>query len=247
MEEPLAEDAPAEAPAEEAPAEEAPAVEAPAEEAPAVEAPAEEAPAAEAPAEEAPPAEEVPVEKLLAEEPAGDGVIAAGTVLLAEASVWSYLYEGEAPAPEWKDVDFDATSWPTGEALLGWGRSDLATEVTTNLSPRPGSIYLRATFEIPAGQLPAGGITLVTRADDGIIVFMNGVEVGRSNLVEEGEIGHDSYALSSQTAADVEANPVTIDVPASALVEGLNVIAAQVVSNHRNAPTVSFDLSATVK
>jgi hypothetical protein len=102
------------------------------------------------------------------------------------------------------------------------------------------------TKPLAAGGIPQGGLELTTRADDGVIVFVNGVEVGRSNL-PTGTVGHSTYASSAPSTATATASPVKITVPASALREGANVITAQVQSNYRGTPSKSFALSAVVK
>lgn len=173
--------------------------------------------------------------------------VAAGTVLLAPSSTWSYTFPVEAPAAGWSGAAFDAASWTTAAAPFGWGSSPtIATQVTTTATPKPSSVYFRAGFDVPAGQSLPEGIRLTTRADDGIIVFVNGTEVGRSNLIA-GQIGHTTYANSAPSTAAALATAVAIDVPASVLVSGTNSIAVQVVSNYRNSPSVSFDLSAVAR
>jgi hypothetical protein len=168
-----------------------------------------------------------------------------GAAFVAAGSTWSYRYEADAPPSNWRDVTFDDSSWVTGAALFGWGGDPaIATQLTTSVSPKPSSVYFRTGFTIGAGAVPAGGATITTHADDGIIVFVNGVEVGRSNLVA-GTITHTTYANSAPSTTTARANPVTFTVPASVLVEGTNVIAVQVVSNYRSSPTLSFELTAT--
>ena len=111
------------------------------------------------------------------------------------------------------------------------------------MSPKPSSVYFRNSFTLAAGSIPAAGIRLTTYADDGIIVFVNGVEVGRSNLIA-GTITNTTYANSAPTTAAAIAAPVTFDVPVSVLIAGVNTIAVQVVSNYRSSPNLSFELSA---
>ncbi|MCU1545965.1 MAG: hypothetical protein JWP30_1065 [Homoserinimonas sp.] len=179
-----------------------------------------------------------------ADPPAG---LPSGTLLVANDSTWSYLIQADAPAAEWASSGFNSTVWPTGASVLGWGTTGLGTEITTTVTPKPLAVYFRHSFTIPTGQLPAGGVRLTTRADDGIVIYVNGVEVGRSNI-SDGPIGHNTYAISARSTATATApaNAVTIDVPASALAEGLNVISAQVVSNYRATPNKTFALTAVV-
>jgi hypothetical protein len=163
---------------------------------------------------------------------------------VAAGSAWSYRFEADAPAATWRDIAFDDSTWATGNGLFGWGTyAGIVTQLTTTATPKPISVYFRNEFTIAAGQIPAAGITLTTHADDGIVVYVNGVEAGRSNLVA-GTITHTTYANSAPNTTAALAAPVTFTVPASALVEGTNVISVQVVSNYRSSPSLSFELTA---
>ena len=170
----------------------------------------------------------------------------SGTTVLPAGSSWSYFQQVNAPASTWQSPGFDASSWPKGSAPLGWGTSSLATVIPSPATTRPLASYFIATFTIPTGGVPSSGLTLTTRADDGVIVFVNGGEVGRSNL-PTGAITQNTYALTAPSTATAVANPVSFVVPASALHEGTNVIAAQVQSNYHATPNGSFDLAAVVR
>ncbi len=62
-------------------------------------------------------------------------------------------------------------------------------------SARALTSYHRTKFTIPAGA-KYGTVTLKTRADDGVAVYVNGTEVGRSNL-PGGTVTSGTYALSA--------------------------------------------------
>ena len=167
----------------------------------------------------------------------------AATVFVENGSTWSYYHQVTAPASDWLTPSFDSSAWPTGKGALGWGTGPIVTQIPAPSSPRPLATYFRASFTVPAGGIPAAGLTLTTRADDGVIVFVNGTEVGRANL-PSGPITSSTYALSAPSTTTAVANPVQFTVPASLLQEGTNVIAAEVQSNYKSTPSVSFDLRA---
>ena len=85
-------------------------------------------------------------------------------------------------------------------------------------------------------------LTLTTRADDGIAVYVNGTEVGRSNL-PSGTLTSTTYAGSAPSTATALASPVTFSVPPSLLVNGTNTVAVEVHSNYRLTPSMSMDLA----
>ncbi|GAB3406172.1 hypothetical protein GCM10027515_20430 [Schumannella luteola] len=189
---------------------------------------------------------EDPVDPGAPTDPGAGGALPAGTTLLAPGSSWSYSYPVDAPAADWRTAAFDAGSWATGAAPVGWGSASIATTVTATATPKPSSLYFRGGFDLAAGASVPNGLTVTTRADDGIIVFLNGTEIGRSNLIP-GTIGHNTYANSAPSTAAAVASPVVFDVPANLVVSGRNTIAVQVVSNYRSSPSVSFDLGVVVK
>ena len=178
--------------------------------------------------------------------PAPGVALASGTVLVESASTWAFSQPTGSPATDWAGAAFDSSSWATGQAPLGWGTGDIATQLPAAAGSRPLASYYRRSFDIPKGSVPSGGLTLTTRADDGVVVYVNGTEVGRAN-VPTGPVTSSTYATAAPSTAAAEASPVTITVPASLLVDGTNVIAAQVQSNYKSTPNTSFDLKAVVK
>ncbi|HLS13036.1 MAG TPA: hypothetical protein VK095_00835, partial [Beutenbergiaceae bacterium] len=79
---------------------------------------------------------------------------------------------------------------------------------------------------------------------DGVVVFVNGVEVGRANM-GQGSLHNNSYATVAPQTATAVANPVTFEVPAEVLVAGENLIAVSTHGNYRATPNLTFDLSFT--
>jgi len=186
-----------------------------------------------------------PVEPTDPEEPTTpDEPSPVSTQVIADGSTWTYSYAAEAPAGDWKAIEYDDAAWSNGAAPLGWGHTVLGTTLS-GVDPRPLTSYFRSAFEITDPSAYAS-LTLTTRADDGIAVYVNGTEVGRSNL-PSGALNHNSYATTAPNAATALANPVTFTVPASLLVSGENVISVEVHSNWRSTPSSSFELEATAQ
>lgn len=175
-------------------------------------------------------------------EPVGPTV---DTVVVADNASWSWRYVSTAPPSNWKTSSYDASTWAVGGAVLGFGGS-----VTTNIdtfattSERPITAYFRRTFEV-TNLASVQGLQLRTVANDGVVVYVNGVEVGRSNM-PTGTIGHATYALSSPSTSTANNSPYIIDVPTSLLVEGTNLVTAETHVKYRGTPDVSFNLRATL-
>ena len=172
-------------------------------------------------------------------------VVDPGTLpveVIPAGSAWAHHYETDAPPSDWKDASFDDSSWANGPAPLGWGSSDLGTELTA-AGTKPLTAYFRHSFTIDdATQIAA--LDLTTRADDGVVLYVNGTEVGRANM-PTGTISHGTYATAAPRTADAIANPLTLTAPGNLLVSGENVITAEVHLNYRSTPTLSYDLEAT--
>ncbi len=112
--------------------------------------------------------------------------------LIEEGSVWKYLDTGVNPPSTWKQTTFNDASWQTGTAPLGYG-DDLGGGTIVsfggNAQQKHISYYFRKSFTLPAGAEYAGGgelsftrVKLTCRRDDGVIIYLNGVEILRNNI-----------------------------------------------------------------
>ena len=165
------------------------------------------------------------------------------TTLISAGAAWSYLYDGTAPDEDWTTPEFDDSDWTTGQAPLGWGHSDLGTELTTTVTPTPLVSFHRRTFDIDDASV-IETLELTTRADDGIVIHINGTEVARQH-VDDGPVDANTYANTPVSASQALANPLTITVPGHLITTGTNVITTSVHSNWRSTPSHSFELEAT--
>ena len=172
---------------------------------------------------------------------------AQAQTIVAAGSSWSWLFDDTVTVPAaWKDVDFDASSWRTGAAALGWGTGPIATNIDVPAgTTRAVTSYHRRTFQV-ADPGAFTRLTLTTRADDGVAIYVNGTEVARSNL-PAGALTRSTYATAAPSTASAAANEVVVDVPTSLLRSGTNVIAAEVHSNYRSTPSTSFDASLVAR
>ncbi|AWB91326.1 fibrinogen-like YCDxxxxGGGW domain-containing protein [Aeromicrobium chenweiae] len=169
---------------------------------------------------------------------------ASTTPLVAAGSTWSYFFDnGSAVPAAWTTSESATSGWRTGAAPLGWGTSGpIATSIDVPAGgTRALTSYYRRSFSVPAASA-VKKLTLLTRADDGVAVYVNGVEVARSNL-PTGALTAGTYASTAFSTAAAIGKPVTVDVPPSVLRNGTNSIAVEVHSNYRATPNTSMDLS----
>lgn len=152
--------------------------------------------------------------------------------LMPLGGTWRYWDQGSV-ADGWAGPDFDDSAWPTGAAPLGYGDAQ-ATVVSYGTDPYAKHVttWFRARVDLPAVDLRAAAVRLVR--DDGAVVYLDGVEVARSNL-PEGAIGPDTLATAGVGDSE-ETQVFSFEVDPALLGAGSHVIAVEV---HQAAPDSS--------
>ena len=105
--------------------------------------------------------------------------------IISLGSVWKYDQSGVNNGTEWRDPNFDDSAWNEGPGIFG-------KEGASNKMPDPGfqtpwttggkyTYYLRKEFEwgIP---FRSANIIMDGLFDDGIVVYLNGKEIGRNSM-----------------------------------------------------------------
>jgi hypothetical protein len=108
------------------------------------------------------------------------------TSLIPAGSTWKYLDNGSDQGTAWRQPSFDDSSWPSGAAPLGnvpeGDRRVIATTITSGpFGAHIITYYFRKSFDVPNPSAFAD-LTLQLRRDDGAIIYLNGVEIVRSNM-----------------------------------------------------------------
>jgi hypothetical protein len=163
----------------------------------------------------------------------------AGTgVLVASGDTWKWLDGRSGTAAGWSAAGFDDSGWAAGPSQLGFGDGDEQTVL-----PSGGTAYyFRRTFEVPdPSKVTTLRLGLVR--DDGAAVYVNGVEVLRSNL-PAGPLTPATLAPVAIGGAD-EGAWTEVDVPVSLLTAGTNTVAVEVHQQSAASSDVSFDLRLT--
>jgi hypothetical protein len=158
------------------------------------------------------------------------------TFLIAPGAVWRYS-DGSTVASGWHQPGFDDSAWASGPAPLGYG-DDQATWIASGTEAnRPPAAWFRTTFE--AGVAPIE-LELGIVRDDAAIVWLNGVEVARSNLAP----GADSDDLALTTISDeFEWRWTNYTLDPALLNEGTNTLAVEVHQAALDSSDLRFDLS----
>jgi len=156
--------------------------------------------------------------------------------LVPEGADWKYFDHVDSDQGAWFSTLFDDGSWASGPAELGYGDGDEATGIYTGNREVISSYYFRHTFNSPAAY---DNLTLNVVRDDGCVVYLNGVEIGRSNM-PGGTIYWDTWAAGVTTN---ENSWWDIPIDSSVTIQpGINVLAVSVHQAHSTSSDVSFDL-----
>ena len=167
-------------------------------------------------------------------------VRAGGLTLVSADSAWRYLDDQTDPGPTFRMPAFDDSGWSNGVAPFGFGDGDEATLIRWKIAEVPIiTAYFRHQFVCP-NPANFSGIMLRLLRDDGGIVYLNGVEVFRSNM-PVGEVNYRTYAAGSvATGPEESVIFFPTNLPPYVLVEGTNTLAVEV---HQITQFSSTDLS----
>jgi len=137
----------------------------------------------------------------------------------------------------WSASGFNDSSWLSGVAKLGFG-GDSETTVIGDGTNGYVTFYFRKTFNVsPASAFQS----LIARmiVDDGVVVYLNGTEVLRYN-VPAGSIDYLTEA-SAPVEGSAETSFVTNIFNASLLLNGINVLAAEVHQHDTNSTDLGWE------
>ena len=163
------------------------------------------------------------------------------TTVIPAGSTWKYFDQGVDLGTAWRDPTFDDSSWPSGQAIFGYGNGNELTVVSFGDDPSNKHVttYFRRTFVVD--NPPAIGTMILSLLyDDGIVAYLNGFEVARGNMPPTHDF--DTFAAAAIGGADESDYNLTAVV--NLLVQGENVLAAEVHQSSRTSSDLSFDLGA---
>ena len=170
----------------------------------------------------------------------GDGPGGGGTPLIAAGAVWRFLDDGSDQGTLWTGGGFDDSLWGSGPAELGYGDTQVTTVASGAPGPKHVTTYFRHTFD--ASEAGFFTLDLSVLRDDGAVIYVNGVEVVRTNM-PAGVIGYTTLAAGGAGGGESTFFPFT--VPDVALAATGNVIAAEIHQVTTASSDISFNLTLT--
>ena len=162
------------------------------------------------------------------------GAAASPLALLPFGSNWTWAADNGAIPPNWKTAGF---SGQVGPAELGWGDGDEATVIDN----APMTHYFQTQVQIPTDPgLKALKVNL--KRDDGAVVYLDGLEVMRSNIAP-GPVDATTRAAGYVWGTDEKAVYSRIVPLAAGIAVGTHRISAELHQQGAGNGDATFDLS----
>jgi hypothetical protein len=165
--------------------------------------------------------------------------IHAAETLIPLGATWRYRDLAVDLGTAWRETNYNDNAWAAGPSQLGFGDGDEATMV--NIGPMNGrysTIYFRHTFSVTnRGNITNVALRLLR--DDGAVVYLNGVEVLRSNMPESPSTYGTWSAVPAAGAEENQFFPAAI--PPAHLRSGTNVMAVEIHQSDAASSDLSFD------
>jgi len=159
----------------------------------------------------------------------------ASYMLIGGNGAWRYLPGEEQLPGDWSEPGFDDSAWSRGPAGIGYGDGDDLTELA-DMRNRYVSVFCRKSFWIDCpAELSLAVLTAVY--DDGLVLYLNGEELGRANM-PGGSVSRNTTASRS-----VESAVASLDIDGGLLRQGENVLAVSVHNSSRDSSDLSFMLT----
>ena len=124
--------------------------------------------------------------------------------LIPKKSVWKYFDKGSTPSNQgfinWRSITYNDSEWSEGPGRFGFGSSsDIGTRTTrvTEEGVFVITTYFRHEFNLDSLD-GIEGMKLSLNRDDGAVVYLNGVEILRSNMPE----GSITFSTLSEAVVD---------------------------------------------
>ena len=137
-------------------------------------------------------------------------------------------------------MDFNDGGWPSGAAQLGYGDGDETTVIGwgPDSNHRYVTTWFRRSFSLDDPSVFASLLVRLLR-DDGGVVYLNGLEVFRSNVGGGAPI-YQMLAPAAALPADETSFYYSTNIPPALLRAGTNVLAVEI---HQNTVNSAADLS----
>jgi len=165
--------------------------------------------------------------------------IVTAVPIFGSGAEWRFLDDGSDQGSDWKQPGFIDSTWGSGASPLGYGDDQIATVIGFGgVSTRKHiTTYFRKLVNIPDANRFQRFLVRLQR-DDGAIIYVNGVEVIRSQM-PEGPIAF--FTRASGGAGEDSIYEFEID--GSYFSKGLNLIAVELHQQYPGSHDLLLDMS----
>ena len=165
------------------------------------------------------------------------------TNLFEFGETWNYLDTGVDQGTAWRSSSFDDSAWSSNVGQFGYGNNGETTTVNFGGVGNEKYIttYFRKTFNVPAGNYVSATLNLIR--DDGVVVYLDGVEIGRDNfdyLPANAPIDFDTPA-GDAIGGTSEDTPISFPINLGSLEPGNHTLAIEVHQASITSSDLSFD------
>jgi hypothetical protein len=168
-------------------------------------------------------------------------IIPVNSTLIGQNATWRYWDNALPVASGWQTRGFDDSAWQSGPARFGWGFDAENTTLTDGRITH----YFRRWFSTPSTPAFYNELSFLLARDDGAVVYLNGVEIFRSNM-PEGPITSSTLALNSVNTPDETTYfERVIATAGSGIVSGTNLLAVELHQSSATSSDGGFDLLLT--
>lgn len=165
--------------------------------------------------------------------------VAAGqSYLIKPGDQWRYYDVKAEPGNNWQQNPEISIDWPKGKAPLGYGENNEATITSFGEQAKNKIItqYFVKMFTVENKAL-IDSLQMHLQVDDGAIIYLNGKVLKRFNLPQQ--VDHQTLANTSF----IETAWVSESIDSSQLIDGVNMLAAQVHQIKPSSSDLRFNLS----
>ena len=152
---------------------------------------------------------------------------------------WKYYDQGALDREKWKAPSYNDAQWGNGSARLGYDYNQWHTGMNTEMAGYLPTYYFRKTFNLDTAPSTTDEFILDYIIDDGMIVYVNGVEAGRYNMPS----GNASYNTMATEYAHGNPDTGQMTLKGSLFNKGKNVIAIEVHNNSTTSSDILWDAS----
>ncbi|MBK9438081.1 MAG: hypothetical protein IPN51_08850 [Chloracidobacterium sp.] len=105
------------------------------------------------------------------------------SALITRGSVWKYHDNGSNQSTQWQSSNYNDSNWAFGNSELGYGDGGETSTVSygSDANNKYVTTYFRKSFVVADPTL-FSSLSLDLIRDDGVVVYLNGAEIYRSNM-----------------------------------------------------------------